>query len=309
MHPCFRALVAKHPFQVAGDGKPAHATRTIAQSQHRELDRRVDRHVHAQLGVDAVLAVFENAVAEAMTRDIRRRAAPRYAGQQCGRPEAAAFLVAQVIRLGVCIADRVIRPRRETELVRVFAPGVGAAALGNQRSKRRIRQDIHPRCGRHPSGNDGDDVLPPIRGEPAQPVRENQVALRLLDRSRGFGATAARGWQRRNRGRCGTDPFELLCQRPVGVADDDAGDRLQQDAVPIVDLAGRAQEDATGLVDAIGAAACGDKLRDLFVQGGPVTVVVLAEDHQIHYQSVHAPIRVGLYELAHQIDIRRVCHF
>ena len=104
------------------------------------------------------------------------------------------------------------------------------------------------------------------------------------------------------------DPFELLGQRPIAIADDDAGDRLQQDAVPIVDLVGRAHEDATGLVDAVGAAACCDQLRDLLVQREPVTVVVFAEDHQIHHQSVHAPIRVGLYELAQQTDIRRVCN-
>ena len=41
-------------------------------------------------------------------------------------------------------------------------------------------------------------------------------------------------------------------------------------------------------------AACSDQLRDLFVQSGPVAVVVLAEDHQVHCQSVQAPIRVGL---------------
>ena len=82
------------------------------------------------------------------------------------------------------------------------------------------------------------------------------------------GATAARGWQRRDRGRGSTDPFELLCQRPIAIADDDAGDRLQQDAVLIVDLVGRAHEDAAGLVDPVGVAACSDQLRDLFVQGG-----------------------------------------
>ena len=122
----FRGLVAKHPLQVAGDGKPARAARPIAHGQHRELDRRILCHVDDEFGFDAVLIVLENAVAEAVTRHIRRSTSP---GQQRGRPVIAVVLIADVVRLGVRIADRVVRPRREPEFVGVLAPGRSAAGL------------------------------------------------------------------------------------------------------------------------------------------------------------------------------------
>ena len=94
----------------------------------RELHRRIERDIDPQLGVDAVFRVFEDAVAEAVPGDIGSRAA---AGQRRGRPEVAALFVADVEGLSARIGDRIVVPGRQAELVGVFAPGVGAAALGD----------------------------------------------------------------------------------------------------------------------------------------------------------------------------------
>jgi len=253
--------------------------------------------------------VFEYAVAEAVPCHIRRCTAT---GQQRGRPEAAAFLVADVIRLGVRIADRVIRPRRETERLCVLAPGIGAPALRDEGSERWVRQHVHPRCRRHLSGRGRDDVLASVRTEAADPVVEEQVALSGLFRQRGgctgFAGTATRGGRWGARNRRWRAPFELLRQRTVAIAEDNPGNRLQKNGVPFEDLVGRAHEDPAGLIDAVGVEAGGDQLRDLFDQGGVATALPLAEDHEVHRQSVQAPIRVAGYKLARQIDIRRVCN-
>ena len=69
----FGAQIAQHPFHVAGRGESARSARLVAHLQHRELDRRIQRHVHPQLGADAVFRVLEHAVAEAVPADVRRR--------------------------------------------------------------------------------------------------------------------------------------------------------------------------------------------------------------------------------------------
>ena len=221
----------------------------------------------------------------------------------------AAFLVAQVICLGVGVADRIVRPRRETELMRVLAPGMGAAALRDQRAERRVGQDVYPRRRGHPCGHAGDDILASIRRETAQSVLQDQVAPSQFDDRRGAAAVACRrcswhhrwrrAWYRRwywiRRGNAAPD---LLRQRAVVIVDDDAGNRLQQDQAFIVDLIGGAHENAAGPTNLIGVAAGSDQLRDLLLQRGWLAAAILAQDNQVHRESLQAPIRTGLDQLA-----------
>ena len=67
--------IAQHPFHVAGGGEPARPAGVVAHLQHRELHRGVGGHVHAQFGVDAVFAMLEHRVAEAMPRHVGTGAA------------------------------------------------------------------------------------------------------------------------------------------------------------------------------------------------------------------------------------------
>ena len=48
--------------------------------------------------------------------------------------------------------------------------------------------------------------------------------------------------------------------------------------------------------------------HDLFLKQLSVTAAILVPDHQIHHQSLQAPIGVGLHQLAHQFDIGRVAN-
>ena len=56
----------------------------------------------------------------------------------------------------------------------------------------------------------------------------------------------------------------------------------------------------------LASSARGNQPHDLFVEQLPVTGVIFVPDHQVHRQSFQTPVRVGLDELAHQIDIGRV---
>ncbi len=70
VHRGLLAQVAEQPFDVAGGAEPARPAGIVAQFQHRELHRGVQRHIDPQLGMDAVLDVFEHAVAEAVAGDV-----------------------------------------------------------------------------------------------------------------------------------------------------------------------------------------------------------------------------------------------
>ena len=93
--------------------------------------------------------MLEDAVAEAVPNDVRRRAAGR---QRRGRPELAGLFVADVEGLAGEVAHRIVVPGGEPEFVRVLAPGVGAAAFRNDGAERRIGQHIDPGRGRDLAG-------------------------------------------------------------------------------------------------------------------------------------------------------------
>src|SRR5207244_261881 len=82
--------------------------------------------VENQFADDSVFGVLEDAVAEAVSRDVRIRTARR---QRRGRPEPAGLFIADIDRLAAAIADRVIVPRCQAKLVTVFGPGISAAAF------------------------------------------------------------------------------------------------------------------------------------------------------------------------------------
>ena len=146
---------------------------------HGKLDRRIDRHINPELGPNPILCVLEDAVSEAVTRDVGRLAA---GGQQCRRPEAAAFFVADVEAFPARIAYGIVGPRSEPELVRISAPCVRRAALRHDRSERTIRYHVYPWCRRHLIVCRGDDVFAAIWRESAETVEEDQFAMGIRHR-------------------------------------------------------------------------------------------------------------------------------
>ena len=81
---------------------------------------------------------------------------------------------------------------------------------------------------------------------------------------------------------------------------------MDQDAVLLRYLVRRSYENAAGSIGHVGFDACGNEPHDLVVEKLPVTGVIFVPDHQVHRQSFQTPVRVGLHELAHQVDIGRI---
>ena len=303
MHGRFRAKIPQYPFSVAGRADPALASRFVANFQNRELDRGVDGHVVPQFRVNARRCGLEDAVAEPVADHMGHRLA---GGQGRGRPDAAGLFVAQVQRLSARIAHRVVMPGREAEFVRVLAPGVGNAAFRDHRSELRIRQHVYPRRRRYLPGCEGNDVFAPVAGEAAQPVAEDQLP------KRGRGVVSAVGPIVSARHKLGSTRLrkatmvKLFRKRSAAIGDDGACDRLQQNAVLARYLLRRPYEDAARPIDHARLDARGDQSHDLFLQSLPVTGVIFVPDHQVHRQPLQAPVRMGLYQLAHEIDIGRV---
>ena len=150
------------------------------------------------------------------------------------------------------------------------------------------------------------DILAPIRGESAQPVEEDQIAAGQRGDRRGFGAVGSGRREARHGCFHQAATVDLVRQRPPAVGDDDASDRLEQDAVLLRYLVRRSYENAARSIGHVGFDACGNEPHDLVVEKLPVTGVIFVPDHQVHRQSFQAPVRMGLYELAHQIDIGRI---
>ena len=191
------AHVAEHPFDIAGHAQAARPPRAVAQTQHGELHCRIERDEDPQLGVDAVGLVFEEAVSKAMAGG--ERVVTR-AGQRGRRPELAALLVAQVDGLAAAVADRVVVPGREAQLVGVLAPGVGAAGFRDHAAEARVGKHVGPRRRRLLAGRRGDDVLARV-GSRRRPGRwQGRRDGRASSRAPGRGIATCRhgaSWPRR----------------------------------------------------------------------------------------------------------------
>src|ERR1041385_947384 len=125
----------------------------------------------------SALAVLEDAVAEAVPRDVGRGAA---AGLRRRRPEVSALLVSQVKAFAARLAHRIVAPRGEPELVGILAPGVARAAFRDHGAEVRVRQHVHPRSRRSLCGRSRDDVLAPVGAESSGAVEKLEIArLRL----------------------------------------------------------------------------------------------------------------------------------
>ncbi len=246
--------------------------------------------------------MLEHAVAEAVPADVGRSTAP---GQRRRRPELTGFLVAQIERFAAGVAHRVVFPRRQAEFVGVLGPGIGLAAFRNDAAELRVGQHVDPRrrgqlirCG-------GDDVLASIRREAAQAVGQDQLALRQVEGGGQFGAwrLLRQPWQahRRRQG-----AVELFRQRAAVVAQNDAGDSLEQGAVFLGNLFRRTDENAARPVDRLAFQAHRDQAEDLVLQGLAITGAILVPDHQIDHQPLQPPVGVRLNQLAHQFDVGQV---
>ena len=103
--------------------------------------------------------------------------------------------------------------------MRILAPSIGPAVLGNDGAELFIRQHIHPRGGCDLFGGRGDHVFVAIWREAAQAIVQNQLALRRARAraTRRIGAIIPRGLQARYAQLAQRTSAELLSQGAAAV--------------------------------------------------------------------------------------------
>ena len=317
-----RMQVAEDPFDIAGGAQPARAPGPVVQLEHAVFHRVLQADVHPQFAGDAVLDMLVHAVAETVARAIRPGSAAR---QWHRRPHASGLFVAQVEGLARGIADRIVVPWGQAELVRVLAPGIAGRALAHHAAELRVGEHVRPGCGRGLPVLEVDDVFASIGREATDAIAEETFFRNFLERPRIV-------WPVRVvvscRGRCVVSrqqfvldrrrhqhrhdrcdrrtPADLFGQGAARIAEDHPRHRLQQHPVFLRDLLRRAHEDATGPVDHVRFDARGDQAHDLVLQLLPVTGLVLVPDHQVDRQPLQPPVGVRLHQLPHQFDVGRI---
>ncbi|MNF86938.1 hypothetical protein D3C84_693890 [compost metagenome] len=247
------AQIAQHPFDIAGDGQFAGSPGQVADLQQGVLDRRVERHVDPELAFDTLFAVLEAAVAEAVARHVRAAAAP---GPGRGGPVVPGFIVAQVQGLAAGVANRIVVPGGQAELVGVQVPGVGAATFRDDRTEQWICQHIDPGGRSADAGLQLEHVLAAVAAEAAIGVgqaeggigRASRRPRRLCRREEEVGVEA------RPAG-LGLATQDLVVQGAGAVVEDDPRDGLDQGAVFRRELLRRPHEDSARPVDQVGFGA------------------------------------------------------
>ncbi len=297
MHQIGVAPLAEHQFPIPGQRQAARAPRAVAQLDHHELHRGVHGDVGEQFRSDARFVVLEYAVAEPVPAHVAGATA---GGQGRRRPERTRFLVADIDRLAAAVGKRVIVPGGQAELVRVFRPGIRAAALADDRADVRAGDHVDPRRRRGLAGFEGDHVFAPVGREAAQAVAENAFARR--QRIYLFDDRVLQGLQTVRPTLFRYAAFQRLDQRFGGIAEHDAGDGLQQDPLILGQLFGAPHEDAARFIDYLRFRTCVDQPHDLVMQHCPVAREVLVHDHQVRGQTLHPPIGMGLQRLLDQVD-------
>src|SRR5688500_6816756 len=106
-------------------------------------------------------------IPQAVTHRVRPAAAGR---QRRGGPELSGVFVADEDRLAGGIAYRIVSPGGQAIVVAVLRPRIAGAALGGDKSKRRMGNDVRPGVGRAAILVDRDDVLAAVIGKPAAAV-------------------------------------------------------------------------------------------------------------------------------------------
>ena len=108
---------AEHPLDIGGHAEMTGEVRFVRQPEARYLYRSFDRHVLKKIGGDAMRAVLEAAVAQAMTGDIDSREVAN--GNRCRAPDVAGPVVPHIESLAWGVADRIVRPGGELVLTAI----------------------------------------------------------------------------------------------------------------------------------------------------------------------------------------------
>ena len=97
-------------------------------------------------------------------------------------------------------------------------------------------------------------------------------------------------------------PVQLLKHALGSIGEYDTGDSLEQDPVLLGKFFGASHKDPTRFVDTIRSGPGVDQPHDLILQNRPVAREIIVHDHQVHSQTLHAPISMSLQHLFYQVD-------
>src|SRR5450830_163689 len=141
MHGGFGTQVAQHPFDITGGRQLARPTRVVTHPQNRIFYGSIERNIDGELGENVVFAMFEYAIAKAVTCQIIACAT---AWQWCRRPEFSALFIAQIKGFTTFITDRIVGPGSEPKFMCIFAPAIRLTTFGNDRPEVGVGNDIAP---------------------------------------------------------------------------------------------------------------------------------------------------------------------
>src|SRR5205823_2380075 len=87
------------------------------------------------------------------------------------RPHVTDLIISDVDGGSGRIADRIVKPRRETIVLAIAAPDTFCAGFGNQCAELRVRHDIDPRKRRVCAWTQINDEFLPVLGKAAETVK------------------------------------------------------------------------------------------------------------------------------------------
>ena len=288
---------AEYPLAEAGDAESPRPVGNVPQPDDRELDRHFDAHVDERLREELILGMLERRVAEAVTAEVGIRS---LGGGGGGRPESSRLFVADVESLSAGVADRVVVPGRKAELVGVLVPGISAARFADHRAEERIGQHVDPGRGGRLARVEPHHVLAAVGSESPQAVETGQLALGNLL----LAGDRPLPLQRRPKlllaAVLADSAVELRSQAAESVAENDAGDRLDEELIFLGHLFDIPHEDAAVLIQQLSLRSSVDQADDGVQETLPVAGQRLGPDDQVHAQALVAPVGVCLNERLRQ---------
>src|SRR5712675_249106 len=189
--------------------------------------------------------MFKRCVTLTMPRAIRVLLSNRFG---CWGPHGADLVVTDVDGGSGRIADRIVKPRRETIVLAIAAPDTFGARLGNQCPELWVRHDIDPRKRCMSVRPQINDEFLSVLGKAAEAVEVLQ--FHESQRRRGLFAELAPGQQLTRFRSRGSARGKLLAQCASSCDEYHPCGRLKCDQFPFRNFCRRAEIYTAGLIDA-----------------------------------------------------------
>ena len=299
VHGALFAAFAEDPLDIGGDGDAPGAGGSIAQDNGGKFERGVEGNVDGGGAGEPFFGALEDGIAVTVAAG-GGGAADGRAGH--GRPDAAGFVVADIEGFAGGVGDGVVMPGGEAELVGVFFPGIGGPGFADDGAEVGVGQDVDPGGGGGGAGCDLDDVFPSVGGEAAEAVEVFELAGGEGG-GRFIAITGDGGQEFGDIGIGDNTAVDLVGEGSMAVAENEAGDGAEKDAVVFGDLVYIAYKNSAGLIEELAFGAGLDEADDGVEEILAIAGIGLGPDDEIDFETLLAPVGVGLDEAADQIEI------